>query len=210
MMCAVAIQHKTRGLAAASICLVSGYTRENMWDGEKWYFQYIVWPCVVICVEDMLSIFRCHRTCIPLEMLSPEQLFFDFLKEENLKENITSVVSALKDDELSKYCWTRMNDFCFCWCELSAPSCRPLMQHSIVLRSCRKLKEKIRGVLVKGRGGEGQKWRAARKGFLGHGARKWTSLAWPAGARSQSVGIHTWQRSKSICFRKHKDQIILF
>lgn len=64
----------------------------------------------------------------------------------------------------------------------------------------------------------GERWRreeevedesgaAARQGFLGHGTRKWTSLAWPAGAYSQKVWGYTLQRSKSNCLREKKNQI---
>lgn len=140
------------------------------------------------CVEGKLSVVTPTGSG-PLEMLSTLQ-FPGFLllpqKESSEKMNPLSLVRWwVVQIRLNKnHAWIIIFSL-LCWCKLSNPPCRPLMSLFIVLQSCRKLKGKIWAALAKGRRGGGREWRAPRQGFLGHGTRKWTRLAWPAGARSQ-------------------------
>lgn len=122
--------------------------------------QHVKW-CPTVCVEDSLLFY----VQVPWHGWSPPHA----VQWADIRENMMSVLSAWKTSSCPNTVEQEacVNDFCFCWRERSDASWRPLMQLSIVLQSCRKLKEKIRGALARGRRGGGRERRSSTSGFSG-------------------------------------------
>lgn len=125
-----------------------------------------------------------------------------------IRENMMSALSAAKDEQLSKYCW--MGSVQEWFLLLLTWAIGAFMKaFDAALHCLAELQEIERERWRREEEVEDERGAAARQAFLGHGTRKWTSLAWPAGAYSQKVWGYTLQRSKSICLRK-KNQMLFF
>lgn len=184
------------------------YLRDGMCRGQ-FLFHVILYhiPYILSPVETDQALLNSFP-CLSLK------LFFDFPK----RESITSVATAEKDDELSKYCGTRivyewfLSFFPFLFFFLLMWAIKPLMRAFDVALHC--LAE-LQEIEREDQGSEVEKrWRTGvTRSMTGFSRTLHTEMNKPCMTCWSVLSKwwrYTWQRSKNSCMKKHQIKEVVF